>query len=82
MVPALVLGYSVKSVNIAQDLLGETDGYVVPIDKLADERGLADAVANLLKREDAYRTLLCERVPAYVARAHGAVDTLFGVLDA
>lgn len=82
MVPTLVLGYSVKSVNIAQDLLGETDGYVVPIDKLADERGLADAVANLLKREDAYRTLLCERVPDYVARAHGAVDTLFDVLDA
>ena len=82
MVPTLVLGYSVKSVNIAQDLLGETDGYVVPIDKLADERGLADAVANLLKHEDAYHTLLCERVPDYVARAHGAVDTLFDFLDA
>ncbi|MDD6061759.1 MAG: polysaccharide pyruvyl transferase family protein [Oscillospiraceae bacterium] len=82
MVPTLVLGYSVKSVNIALDLFGRTDGYVVPIDKLEDERGLADAVSDMLQKEGAYQALLSERVPDYIARAHKAADTLFDVLDA
>ena len=81
LVPTLVLGYSVKSVNIAIDLFGTTDGFVVPIDMLRDENGLCEAFAAMFRREDAHRIRLSECVPAYVERARQSADTLANFLE-
>ena len=76
LVPTLVLGYSVKSVNIAVDLFGTTDGLVVPIDALRHPDGLRDAFAGLLRDEALRRAQLKQVVPDYVARAYAAAQTL------
>ena len=75
-VPTLVLGYSVKSVNIALDLFGKTDGFVVPVDELEDADGLRRAFDRLLQTEQLHRQILRERVPEYIRSAGGAASTL------
>ena len=75
-VPTLVLGYSVKSVNIALDLFGKTDGFVVPVDQLEDPDGLRRALQRMLQIEQWHRDVLHERVPAYVRSASDAALTL------
>ena len=75
-VPTLVLGYSVKSVNIALDLFGKTDGFVVPVDALEDADGLTRAFERMLQTEQLHRQILRERVPAYVKKAGEAAQTL------
>ena len=75
-VPTLVLGYSVKSVNIALDLFGKTDGFVVPVDELEDATGLSRAFDRLLQTEQLHRQVLNERVPDYIRKAGEAAMTL------
>lgn len=75
-VPTLVLGYSVKSVNIALDLFGKTDGFVVPVDQLDDPDGLRKAFEALLQNELLHRETLSACVPDYVHRASQAALTL------
>lgn len=75
-VPTLVLGYSVKSVNIALDLFGKTDGFVVPVDELEDADGLSRAFDRLLQTEQLHRQILSERVPDYICKASEAAQTL------
>lgn len=75
-VPTLVLGYSVKSVNIALDLFGKTDGFVVPVDELEDANGISSAFDRLLQTEQLHRQILNERVPDYVKKAGEAAQTL------
>ncbi len=75
-VPTLVLGYSVKSVNIAKDLFGKTDGFVVPIDELSDENGLANAFSELLKNEALHRKTLSDLMPSYIEKAFSAGEKL------
>ena len=81
LVPTLVLGYSVKSVNIAIDLFGTTDGYVVPIDRLHNENGLAEAFSAMFSRENNYRMHLEQRVPEYIDRARLGAETLANFLE-
>lgn len=80
-VPTLVLGYSSKSVNIATDLFGDTEGFVVPIDRLSDEHGLANAFAEMIRNENVHKQKLAEVIPPYVERAYMAVDTLVKFLS-
>ena len=75
-VPTLVLGYSVKSVNIAKDLFGTTDGYVVPIDLLQDEYGLSKAFSKLLANEENHRETLQRIMPGYIEKAFSAAEKL------
>ena len=81
LVPTLVLGYSVKSVNIAIDLFGKTDGFVVPVDQLENENGLAEAFASMFAREQLHRAVLSERVPRYIRDAERATETLDNFLQ-
>ncbi len=76
MVPTLVLGYSVKSVNIAHDLFGRTEDLVVPIDALRRPDGLSKAFSSLLADEEAHRAHLRSALPDYVARAAAAGESL------
>ena len=54
-VPALVLGYSVKSEGIATDLFGSASHYVLPIGELGEGNELKDAFAWLMDHEDDIR---------------------------
>jgi len=81
LVPTLVLGYSVKSVNIALDLFGTTDGFVVPIDRLNDENGLANAFVSMFEREEIHRMHLANHVPEYIERAKLSAETLVNFLE-
>ena len=76
MVPTLVLGYSVKSVNIAHDLFGRAEDLVVPIDALHRPEGLRDAFASLLEDEESHVRHLRQALPAYAAHAAEAAQTL------
>lgn len=61
-VPALAIGYSVKSAGIAADL-GQED-FVLDAAAL-DTPALLDAFGRLRRREQAVRETLAERIPAY-----------------
>ena len=75
-IPTLVVGYSVKATGIAKDLFGTDEGYVLPVQSLAEESQLCSAFDDMLRREDKMRSRLESIMPDYVKRAHGAGDAL------
>lgn len=75
-VPTLVLGYSVKSRGIAQDLFGTEENYVIPVQTMTDVNALANGFEWLKDREDSIRGHLMQVMPAYKSRAQDAVQAL------
>ena len=65
LVPTLVLGYSVKSVGIAKDLFGTSDGYVVHVKEMHKENDLVSKFDHLLKNEEKIRKHLKDIMPKY-----------------
>ena len=61
-IPTLVMGYSVKSAGIAQDLFGTSDHFVIPVTSLSDEDALTDAFKWLLKNKDSIKYILRKKV--------------------
>ena len=66
-VPTLVLGYSVKSIGIAKDLFGKFEGYVVPVNTIAENNVdiLQKAFADLYENADKIREVLIQKMPDY-----------------
>lgn len=62
-IPTLVMGYSVKSLGIAQDLFGVSDNYVIPVTSLSDENALTQAFKWLFQNENIIRRRLETVVP-------------------
>lgn len=62
-IPTLVMGYSIKSVGIAQDLFGTSDNYVIPVTSLSNKDALTDAFKWLLQNEDITMNCLERIVP-------------------
>lgn len=50
-VPTLVVGYSVKSRGIAQDLFGTDEGYVLPVQKMKNESDLKYSFVKNFEKE-------------------------------
>lgn len=50
-VPALALGYSVKSMGIARDVFSDWKGYVVPVNDVSNEFDLIQPFINLLEKK-------------------------------
>ena len=71
-VPALAVGYSVKSRGIALDLFGTDKNYVLPVQKIKSEGNLVDSFIWLMKHENDIRHQLQERIPAYMELASSA----------
>lgn len=72
-VPTLVVGYSIKSRGIAQDLFGTEENYVVPVQSLKSEFDLANAFEWLCSHEIEIKEHLDAILPEYVSRAkHGS----------
>jgi len=64
-VPTLVLGYSIKSIGIAQDLFGTEEGYVIPVQKLNNKTELWNAFSQIMLDEHKIRMHLQKNIPEY-----------------
>lgn len=75
-VPALVLGYSVKSLGIAKDLFGRHEGYVLSAQTLKSEEELTDAFKTLDKNQKKVKQHLTKIMPEYRQKALTAAEVL------
>jgi len=75
-VPTLVLGYSIKSLGIAQDLFGTTENYVVSSQNLSDDMALANAFEWMLSNEGEVRQHLENIMPEYKQRVWDTANVL------
>ena len=71
-VPTLVVGYSVKSRGIAQDLFGTDENYVLPVQALQNENELKNAFMWLRSEELPIRETLSVCMPKYREQAKAA----------
>lgn len=60
LVPTLVVGYSVKAKGIAQDLFGEYEHYVIPVQNIDNENELTDHFMWITQHEDEIKNQLKE----------------------
>ena len=75
-VPTLVVGYSVKSKGIAQDIFGTYEGYVVNSDDLTSRDMLKKAFCDLMEREDEIRKRYEEVIPYLVDKSRDYLEYL------
>lgn len=75
-VPTLVVGYSVKSRGIAQDLFGTDENYVLPVQRMKSEKNLNDSLAWLIDNENSVRHRLREIIPEYAGMTRAAVELM------
>ena len=68
-VPTLVVGYSVKSRGIAQDLFGSDEGYVLPVQNLCSDNDLSKQFSEMMEHESEQRAQLERVIPAYKKKA-------------
>jgi len=64
-IPTLVIGYSVKSRGIAQDLFQEDTPFVFPVSDMIDEEGLTERFHWLLENGDLISRQLSTFIPSY-----------------
>lgn len=74
LVPTLGLGYSIKSRGIAQDLFGDSKGYVLPVQQLHDSNEVYSEFIRIIERHDAIRKHLKQVIPSYQNLALSAVE--------
>ncbi len=75
LVPTLVLGYSVKSKGIAQDLFGTYEHYVLPNKEITPQR-LSEDFWFIYRNEQAIRDKLCDSLPEYRQQLLNAISKL------
>lgn len=75
-VPTLVVGYSVKSRGIAQDLFGTDEGYVLPVQALKSKENLKFSFQQIVKKEQELRNRLEDVIPDYKKLAASAVSKI------
>lgn len=64
-VPTFVVGYSVKSFGIAEDLFGSSNNYVVGVRELNTDSDLLEKFKFVLEKQDDIRDHLFEMMPKY-----------------
>ena len=75
-VPTLVVGYSIKSRGIAQDLFGTDKNFVLPVQNLQTQGELVEAFRWLVQEENCIRQKLTEIMPGYKEKARSAGNFL------
>lgn len=75
-VPTLVVGYSVKSRGIAQDLFGTEEEYVLPVQGLGSVDDLKLSFQGMLEKETQEKSKLVEVIPVYKKLAASAANYL------
>ena len=74
-VPTLVLGYSVKSRGIAQDIFGTYNNYVLPIEDIHDIRSILRSFLWMVQREQEIKNMLSLKIDDYSSTIEG-VDSI------
>ncbi len=77
-VPALALSYSQKSLGIAKDLFGTTEGYAISWRQFREDGQLLDAFEQLRSRETELLSLYERLLPEYRARIFEAAKIVTG----
>lgn len=75
-VPTLVLGYSVKSRGIANDLFGTDDNYVLQIANLQEDDYLVKGFRWLNENKNNIRERLNENIPNYINKAKKVIELI------
>ena len=75
-VPTLVVGYSIKARGIAKDLFGTDEGYVLPVQALAQKEDLVNAFDWLYQNAQAQKAHLQQIMPDYCKKAKEAENLL------
>lgn len=80
-VPTLVVGYSVKSRGIANDLFGTDENFVLPVQTLESENDLIKAFERLLKNEKIIKNRLKNILPQYLEKVRLGVKYLNNLMQ-
>lgn len=80
-VPTLVVGYSVKSRGIAQDLFGTEENYVLPVQDLKTENELMSRFVWLMNYEQEQNEILKRRIPDYLNEAKSGEVELMQLMN-
>lgn len=81
-VPTLVLGYSVKSIGIAKDLFGKSEGFVVPTKTIQSSDALKNAFVKLYENKEELRAKLQNEIMrGYIDKAWKAGEVFKGLLE-
>ena len=75
-VPTLVVGYSTKAKGIAQDLFGERDNHILPVQKLNSINQMVNAFEDLDKEKELIRSDLMSFIPGYSRTIVEAVEAV------
>lgn len=74
-VPAIVLGYSVKSKGIARDIFG-SERFVLDTRNVSDMREIVNAVMMLKEQEGELKNVLAKNIPTLIKKAYSAGEQL------
>ena len=74
-VPTVVIGYSIKSRGIAQDIFGTQADYVIPVGDVGGDI-LVQAVKRLITNNKALHAYLTQTMPEYKKSANQAAEAL------
>lgn len=80
-VPTLVLGYSTKSIGIAQDLFGTEEGYVISVKDVKQIEDLWNGLKNIMQREKEIKALLQKKIPYYQEQVHSMTKLFKELLE-
>jgi polysaccharide pyruvyl transferase WcaK-like protein len=73
-VPTLVVGYSVKARGIARDLFGTEEGYILPVQQLAEPDQLTKTFARMWENEKRIRSYLKNHMIHYLRKTISAKE--------
>lgn len=76
-VPALALSYSIKSLGIAKDLFGTSEGFTLPREILKEEGILVNSFSRLMAKEHEIRMRYAEMLPSYKESILRATSRIF-----
>ncbi|MDT8390379.1 MAG: polysaccharide pyruvyl transferase family protein [Lentisphaeria bacterium] len=71
-VPTIAIGYSMKARGIAKDIFGQSDKYVLPVQRMTRENELIEAFEWLQDNEESVSQLYNQKMPGYRAEALNA----------
>ena len=77
--PAIALGYSIKSIGIAEDIFGTSDGYVLSKNNITAEDDIKNAFTEILiKNENRIREHYKKILPEYKQSIIDATKKIIG----
>ena len=73
--PAIVLGYSVKSGGIARDVFG-SERFVLNVENITSMKEMVNAFMALKEQEGELKNVLAKNIPTLIKKAYSAADQL------